>query len=1388
MRSDRLRLRRLSLLLSLTLMPWTGVVAQTASTSSTQSVALPRLTRPVNEKDLVTIKGTVHPLASAKNDRGVVDGSTSIGRVHLVLKRSALQEQQLETLIQNMHTPGAAGYHTWLTPDQFGAQFGPSDQDIATISSWLGSHGLAVTKVNPGKQTLEITGTVGSLNTAFHTSIHKFEANGQIHTANASDPQIPSALAPVLGGFVSLNNFPLRSMAHVLGRAEMNTTTHEATPEWTLPPNAEANAPTLLLAPGDFAVQYDVNPVYSAGITGAGQTIAIINESNVSPVLVAQYRSLFGLPASPVNVIIDGNDPGINGINNPDGQNGAAGEAYLDVEQAGSVAPGATIDLVIAADTALEQGVNLAAEHAVYSDIAPVLSISFGSCEAGGNSSFWSALWEQAAAQGQTVSASTGDSGSASCDDDNSQDYAVSGQQVSGIASTPYNVAVGGTDMYFTDYATGSTDGYAGAATYWNLNPTDTTPTVSLKSKAPEQPFNGSQYGLDYFPNFISPDGGGTSIVAAGGGASNCATYTTNSDGTIAACIAGVPKPAWQVGAGVPADGVRDLPDVSLFGSLYFNLVSTPICAEDGDCQPASAGGTVQVTAIGGTSVSAPSFAGVMALVNQKYGPQGQADFVLYKLAAQFPSTSTTPVFNDVQVGSNSVPCNITSVSYEGSPIPPYDCIAVANPLTATDPTYGPATEGQIGNTTTNTPEYNAAAGYDLASGLGSVDVNNLITNWSKVTFSGSTVTLTPSQTTFAHGTAITVSGTVTPATAGGTVALETTSAEPLQAVTTAFTVANGAYTGSVDSLPGGTYTIFGKYGGDGTNGASSSTPVSITVTPESSFMQFVPVTGSYVTGGAYYAISGSGATVPYGTQIELAGDPVPTTYYNTCLTPANPPASCGTATYTQPTGTVTFTDGGETLDVGTLNSEGDAEFNTALGVGKHTLGASYSGDSSYNSSSGASFSLIVQQDQPEIAFSSGTQTTATVSGAAGTTDLTVQIENSANFSLILGSTGTAGYGPYIYSPVAAPTGVVTVTGLGSGPLTFPALQAAIDPALVNVEAVASLEIPASVPAGTYTNVTVSYPGDANYMAVSATVTVVITGQTGIATSTSATSSLSSTTPSSRVSVTYTVTGTTVGGSPTGSLVISSGGYQVYPYVAGGQVATISLPASGSGTSYTGTFQVDSSTLYGGQNVLTVQYLGSSVYAPSSATLTIANGNPGTPGISLTSSGAITIASPGGSGSSTITVTPVGGFTGPVTMNCAVTPNTETDTPTCSVGSVTVSGTTAATATLTVNTTSGAASLKTPQLRSLLGGGIAMATLLFLVTPKRRRLTTLLGAVVLMAAIGFSAGCGSGSGGGSTGGGGGTTGGTTTGAYTVTVTATGTGVTAATTTVQVTVN
>jgi hypothetical protein len=1185
--------------------------AQTSPLSAEAKPVANRLTQPINETRLVSLRGTVHPLARAANDRGAAPDGMRLDRIQIVLKRSDAQESALKQLIGDLHKPGTASYHRWLTPEQFGQQFGPSDSDLATLETWLQSHGFGDIKVNPGRQTLEVAGSVAQFREAFHTQIHKYSVKGETHYANAADPQIPAAIAPVFGGFASLNNFRLTSHSKVMGKAAYDIKSGSAKPQWTM---SASYGNSFVVSPGDFAVQYDLNPLYNAGTNGAGQTIAIVNDSNIDLTIANSFRSLFGLPVNPPQVIIDGNDPGIDGINNPDGLNNASGEAYLDVEWAGAVAPNATIDLVIAADTTLNSGLILAAGHAVYGNIAPIISLSFGACEAdlGTENQYLNSLWEQAAAQGITVAVSTGDSGSANCDNPDTQDYAVNGQAISGFASTPYNVAVGGTDFYYSSFQQGETAINAQLATYWDITPTNSSAGVSIKGFIPEQAWNNSQYGS----NILVSATGETTIAAGSGGAS-----------TLGLVTGPYPKPAWQTGNGVPADGVRDIPDVSLFAASGFNASFYPVCGADGDCQPVSSGSTVQIEGVGGTSASTPAFAAMMALVNQKYGRQGQADYILYPMATQFPA-----VFHDVVQGTNSVPCATGSTG----------CITVASPVTDIDGTL----EGQIG--AGSLPQYNATTGYDLATGLGSLDANALLTNWQNVKFASSTTTLTPSSTNITHGQTITFSGAVTASTTPtGSVALMSDSTEPLQGGQTLFELSNGTFSGTYNALPGGTYNIWGQYSGDGVNAASKSTTTQITVVPEASQVQF----------GIFNVIGQStntGAQVPYGTQLILTALPSP---------------SSGTTSYGIPTGSVVFADGASNLSTVQVNSNGEAAYNAPLGIGAHSLVANYSGDNSYSKSSSTAVALTVVQDTPTLGFSSTAQTGPTTFQGGGPIVFTVKVENGANNQI------EQIYGTYIYTPAAPPSGTVTISGLPAGVPSGVPLQSTLDLGTGFPEGVGTLTA-ASLAAGTY-NIKIIYPGDANYNAITGSSTITILGSSLLASTTTASSSAVSTSPAAAVNITATVAGQMGKNAPTGTVTIGTSGYDI---------AQVKLAAVGGDLS-SAVFAFNSAALLPGANTLTVQYSGDSVYQPSSTTVSITNGTgPGTQGFALAAA-PVNITSPGSSAASTITVAPSNGFTGNVVFTCTVTPPSGvTDVPTCSAASVAVTGDLPVNGTLTINT------------------------------------------------------------------------------------------------------
>ncbi len=877
-----------------------SAAAQDPSGSPSLSRIAPRVNGPVDESDRVVLRGGVHPVAQARFDQGAVEDSLPTGRMLLLLQRSEAQEAELRDFIEAANTPGSPSFHKWLKPEEFGRRFGPADSDVAAVAAWLESHNFTVRKVHAGRGSIEFSGTASQFRKAFQTEIHRYALNGQAHLASAADVAVPAALAPVVAGLAPMGDFHPKPYSKVLGSARFDSKTHQASPQWSY---SSAVGVSYVVSPGDFVRQYNITPVYNNKIKGAGQSIAIISASNVDLSLVQSYRTLFGLRANLPQVVVDGTDPG---------ENYAATEAYLDVEIAGSVAPDATIMLYTSGGTALTNGLALAALRAVEDDLASVISTSYGECEAqlgpSGNA-FWNALWQQAAAQGETSFVSAGDGGSAGCDDFDVQNVAYGGLQVNGIASTPYNVAVGGTDFYYSQYAGTSSAINAQLASYW----TSPTPSavLSLKQPVPEQAWN------EFF-GFNLADGGkpanlsSQTIMAGGGGASRAALYPAGS------APQGYPKPAWQLGPGVPADKVRDLPDVSLFAATGDNSSFYPICAQPGDCSSANlnASGAVIITAVGGTSASSPAMAAIQALVNQSTGSwAGQANFIYYSLAARQPG-----VFRDVTVGSNQVLC------YPGT----------ANCVSGRAGTIAAGYQVESG--------YASAAGYDLATGLGSVDVANLVKYWSSISLRPTTATLSVSPASIVHGKTATIRGTIAPAAGSGTPS-GSVSLIGLDGIThyaglDALPLTGGSFYALVDNLPGGNYQLMAVYGGDGAFAASKSSPVIVTVSQETPSL--VAANWAWNPYDLYLYPLSLGITVPYGAEIFLDAQPV-----GRNATLPNQPATA--------TGAVAFTDkigAAVTTSLQTLNAGGVAEWSTGVfAPGNHIVSESYSGDPSYASS-----------------------------------------------------------------------------------------------------------------------------------------------------------------------------------------------------------------------------------------------------------------------------------------------------------------------------------------------------------------------------------------------------------------------------------------------------
>ena len=718
-------------LLALPLLLAAPVFSQTLATGRASRNVVPRQ---VDEYRLVTLRGNVHPAATAANDRGLVADALPLNHMMLQLKRSPAQERAFAQLIDQLHDRASPNFHHWLTAEQIGAQFGPSDQDIAAISSWLESHGFAVNVVYPDRTTIDFSGSAGAVNRAFHTEIHNLVVNGQRHIANMTDPQIPSALSGVVAGVVALHDFKPHPMYRP--RSDYTFTRHGHTDE--------------AVVPADLATIYNFSPVYTSGITGAGQTIALIEDTDLySTSDWSTFRSTFGLAGYSTGSLSTVHPTPALGPNNcldPGFVEGPDSEAALDVEWASAAAPGATIELVSCADTNVNFGGFIALHNLISHSNPPALvSISYGLCEqengTTANENFYS-VYQSAAAEGVSVFVSSGDEGAASCDA-NAQD-AQQGISVSGFASTPYNVAVGGTD--FSDTSAGT------VSTYWSS--TNSATYGSALSYIPEIPWNDScaselvyaafgfsaAYGTNGFCNYAnnrttfpaSGLGGFINTTAGSGGPSNHASCTGFN-------CQGWPKPSWQSGVtGIVADSVRDLPDVSLFaanGTWGHYLV---FCYSDkaGGGHPCT-GAPSTWAGGGGTSFSAPIWAGIQALVNQKTGEKwGNPNTTYYHLAATSSNVcnSSSPsgtgcIFYDVTEGDIDLPCTALP---SGSSSVAKNCYG--NPTVSTVDVVRERNLVVFGVlSTSNTsfaPAYRATAGWDFATGLGTVNVANLVNNW----------------------------------------------------------------------------------------------------------------------------------------------------------------------------------------------------------------------------------------------------------------------------------------------------------------------------------------------------------------------------------------------------------------------------------------------------------------------------------------------------------------------------------------------------------------------------------------------------------------------------------------------------------------------------------
>ncbi len=716
---------------------------------------------------------TVSPRARIAADLGSAPSSRILDSLTLRFSMTAAQQAALTQLLSDQQNPSSPRYHQWLTPEQFGAQFGLSSADLAKVSAWITGQGFTITGVARSGTFITFKGTVAQAQRAFNTSIHNLSVDGEQHFSNTTDVSLPPSIAGVVATVTGLNNFTLKARAKV--RTVAPTPAGTADANAVQPKYTSSVSGGHFIAPGDFYTIYDVNPLLSSSINGlgvgsgvgGGYSIAVMGQVDISLADVTAFRTASGLcttvsstcPKPLPTVKVYGTDPGAATSSTSTPSTGDLSEAQLDVEWAGATAPNASIVYVNSTDV-----LNVSMPHAIDDNLAPIMSISYGLCEAAatvsGMDSF-NQLFQQANSQGITIVGPSGDSGATDCDYQTT--VATQGLAVDYPGSSPFVTSMGGT--MFNEGTT------TGATAYWSGT-------------------NGATGGsaISYIPEAVWNESTSSGLSAGGGGSS-----------------AFFAKPAWQTGTGVPNDYARDVPDVSLNAASGHD--GYLFCVQ-GSCTGGgfrNAAGNLSV--VGGTSVAAPSFAGVLALVQQKIGSRiGNANPIIYALAN---SPSYTTIFNDTATGNNASACEA------GTP----DC----------------PNGGSIG--------YNAGPGYDLATGWGTISAFNLANNWSSVT-----PIIDSGATHIISATSVTTSAPIC-GVSGGSLALSVTvingtfnnNGNPNVGATPTGTVqflvdnvATGSpvalsggratYTLATSALSSGGHTVTAVYSGDGTYAASRGT------------------------------------------------------------------------------------------------------------------------------------------------------------------------------------------------------------------------------------------------------------------------------------------------------------------------------------------------------------------------------------------------------------------------------------------------------------------------------------------------------------------------------------------------------------------------------------
>ena len=738
---------------------WVAACMMLATSIGAQTLA-PRINSEITSSETSALKGSLHPLAQAQFDAGPVPADTKLNGISILFKRTAAQDADLQALVAAQQNPSSPQYHQWLTPDQFAARFGMAQADLDSIQSWLQQQGFSIDSLARSKNAIRFSGTVGQVNSAFSTQMHYYKVNGVQHFAASTVLSVPAAIAPTVLAIRNLDDF--RPVSHEVVNRNLRPA-----PNFT-----SSESGNVYFAPGDIATAYNIKPAYSGGYNGAGQSIAIVGQSAIQLSDIENFQTAAGLTVKAPNLVLV---PGSG--SSTVYADGDESESDLDLEWSGATAPGADISFVYVGSN-LNYSTFDALQYAIDEKIAQIVSTSYGECEAylsGSTLASGSALepglesaFQQAAAQGQTILAASGDSGSTDCFiGAGAGNPPLSEQEALGVdypASSAYVTGIGGTEVSQANAA------YLKAGDgYWEAQSSSDEVSSALQY-IPEVAWNEDLANCGQ-TNCLSASGGGASALFA--------------------------KPSWQTGVpGIPNDGKRDVPDIAVYASP--DLPGYLVCSSDqsvwnsGQVSSCSSGfrdsSTGLLTVLGGTSFGGPIYAGVVAIINQEKNyttGQGLINPTLYTLAAN--STTYASAFHDITSGNN-------------------DCTAGAG--------FCSSTAG-----------FSAGTGYDQVTGLGSINVNNLATAWTASTGplrTSTTTTITASNTAPLVNASdnFTISVTSASGTPTGSVTLTVDSNAPI----TETLAANGTYVYTTSFTTTGAHTIVAAYAGNSTYAASTGT------------------------------------------------------------------------------------------------------------------------------------------------------------------------------------------------------------------------------------------------------------------------------------------------------------------------------------------------------------------------------------------------------------------------------------------------------------------------------------------------------------------------------------------------------------------------------------